>query len=260
MLGRDFDPDRKAAINPEDHYLPMPGFPEICIGLFSRPMVEELVEKYAVEELSRVGFCTGHVPVYRVRKGDREAALFLPHVGAPAAVGFLEDLWPRGGKYFVFAGSAGGLRRELTDRHIVVPAAAVRDEGTSYHYLPPAEEIQLDPACVAACTEALEALGLPSVTGKTWTTDGFFRETRGLVEKRKAQGCLTVEMECAALAAVAQFRGVGFAQFLYPADNLDAPEWDARTLEEGRWADSLAEKCFAAALETGLRMKNKGGR
>lgn len=260
MLGRDYDPDRKAVINPEELYGPTPGFPALCIGLFSKAMVDELAERYAVEVLCQAEFCTGNVPVYRVRKGDLEAALFLPHVGAPAAVGFLEDLWPRGGKYFVFAGSAGGLRRELTDGHIVVPTAAVRDEGTSYHYLPPAEEIQLDPACVAACTEALEALGLPYVTGKTWTTDGFFRETRGLVEKRKAQGCLTVEMECAALAAVAQFRGVKFAQFLVTADNLDAPEWDARTLEEGRWAHSLAEKCFAAALETGLRMKNKGGR
>lgn len=255
MLGRDFDPDPRALINPEDSYLPVEGFPELCIGIFSKPMVDELAEKYAVETLCEVKFCTGNVPVYRVRKDGREAALFLPHVGGPTASGFIEDLWPRGGKYFVFAGCCGGLRKELTGGHIVVPTAAVRDEGTSYHYLPPAEEIEIDPACVAACTGALAHLGLPFVMGKTWTTDAFFRETRGLVEKRRAQGCLTVEMECAALAAVAAFRGVKFAQFLYPADNLDAPEWDQRTLSEGRWADSLAEKCFAAALETGARMK-----
>lgn len=254
MLGRDFDPDRKAVINPEELHGPTPGFPALCIGLFSKPMVDELAERYAVEVLCQAEFCTGNVPVYRVRKGDREAALFLPHVGAAVASGFIEDLWAEDGRAFVFAGSAGALRRELTEGHLVVPTAAVRDEGTSYHYLPPAEEVEIDPACVAACTGALEALGLPFVTGKTWTTDGFYRETRGLVERRKGEGCLTVEMECAALAAVAQFRGVRFAQFLVTADNLDAPAWDARTLDEGRWADSLAEKCFAAALETGARM------
>ena len=255
MLGRDFDPDRRAVINPEDHRGPSPGFPPLCVGLFSKAMVEELAGKYGAEILTYVEFCTGAVPVYRVRKGGREAALFLPHVGAPAAIGFLEDLWAEGGRSFVFAGSAGSLREDLTRGRIVVPTAAVRDEGISYHYLPPAGEIELDPAGAAACAEALDFLGLPYVTGKTWTTDGFFRETRGLVEKRRAEGCLTVEMECAALAAVARFRGVRFAQFLYPADRLDTPAWDEGSLREGRWAQDLAEICFDAALETGARME-----
>ena len=106
----------------------------------------------------------------------------------------------------------------------------MRDEGTSYHYLPPAEEIALDPVCVNAVCAALEALGVPFVRTKTWTTDAPYRETRGKVEKRLKQGCSVVEMECASMAAAAEFRGKPFAQFLWAADSLSGEEWDRRTL------------------------------
>ena len=106
-------------------------------------------------------FCTGAVPVYRVRAGGTQAALFLLHVGGPAAASFVENLIPWGGRYFVFSGSCGVLRRDIAAGHLIMPTAAVRDEGLSYHYLPPAEEIVLDPGCVAACRKALERLGLP---------------------------------------------------------------------------------------------------
>ena len=93
---------------------------------------------------------------------------------------------------------------------------------------------------------------LPFVEGKTWTTDGFYRETWGKVRRRREQGCLCVEMECASLAAVAQFRGLRFAQFFFAADNLDAPAWDARGLPHlGR---SVGDQCFAAAVEAGRRL------
>jgi len=72
--------------------------------------------------------------------------------------------------------------------------------------------------------------GLSHTVGKVWTTDGFFRETPALVAERKAQGCIAVEMECSALAALAQFRSKPIAQFIYAADNLDAEVWDERSL------------------------------
>lgn len=258
MLRDTYDPDRRAAIEPGDHYSPIPGFPEICIGIFSQRIVEEAAARFGGEVIAQVDFCTGPVPVYRVRAGGTEAALFLPHVGAPSAASFVENLIPWGGRYFVFSGSCGVLRRDITAGRLIIPTAAVRDEGLSYHYLPPAEEIALDPACVAACRDALGGLGFPFVEGKTWTTDAFFRETRGKVRRRKEQGCLCVEMECASLAAVARFRGVPFAQFFWSADNLDAEEWDARDLSQQ--GASVSEKCFAAALETGKRLQEHFGR
>lgn len=252
MLCNDFDPDRKALINPEDHHMPIPGFPEICVMAFSDHIVRACLDRYGGEQIADIGFCTGRVPVYRVVVDGTPVALSMPHVGGPAASAFIEEVWPRGGKYFVFFGAAGVLKGEIPLNSFILPTAAVRDEGLSYHYQPAAEEIQLDPACVEACRQAFAGLGLPVTEGKTWTTDAFFRETRGKIARRKEQGCISVEMECAALAAVAQFRGLRFAQFFYTTDNLDGPAWDSGVL--GQRGASMWEDCIAAAVETGRRL------
>jgi uridine phosphorylase len=70
--------------------------------------------------------------------------------------------------------------------------------------------------------------GIPYVTGRTWTTDSFYRETRNNFEKRKADGCISVEMECAAVQAMCDFRGLDLYPFFTSGDLLDAPEWDER--------------------------------
>lgn len=252
MLCNEFDPDRKALINPEDHIKPIPGFPEICVMAFSDHIVEMCLRRWGGKKIAQVTFCTGHVPVYRTAVNGVEVALSMPHVGGAAASGFIEEVWPLGGKCFVFFGAAGVLDRNIPLNSFILPTAAVRDEGLSYHYLPPSDEIALDPACVDACRGALESLGLPYTQGKTWTTDACYRETRGKMERRKEQGCVSVEMECASLAAVAQFRGVRFAQFFYTTDNLDGPVWDNGVL--GQHGASVAEECIAAAVETGRRL------
>ena len=223
MLCNEFDPDRKALIDPQEQFRPIAGFPEICVMAFSAHIVEKCLERYGGEQIADVPFCTGRVPIYRVAIDGTEVALSMPHVGGPAASAFIEEVWPRGGKYFVFFGAAGVLDRNIPLNSFILPTAAVRDEGLSYHYLPPAEEVTLDAACVAACREALESLGLPYTQGKTWTTDAFYRETRGKMERRKAEGCVSVEMECAALAAVAQFRGCGLPSSSTPRTTWTAP-------------------------------------
>lgn len=256
MLCNEFDPERKAVINPEDHFDPIPGFPEICIGIFSDVIVGELVEKYQGKLICELHTCSGNMPVYQLTVGDVEIALMLPFVGGPSAIACIEEVFPRGGKYFVFAGVVGVLRHDIADKHLILPTAAVRDEGLSYHYLPPADQVELAPENVEACRRAMEDLGLPWVEGKTWTTDAFYRETRGKVERRKKQGCVCVEMECASLAAVAKFRGARFMQFFWAGDNLDAPEWEQRGLSS-RGA-TIGDKVFSAAVETGKRLRELG--
>lgn len=252
MLCGEFDPNPVAIINPDTAHEPIAGFPEICVGIFSKVIVDELVEKYGGEVIHYGKFCTGPVPIYRVEAFGVEAALFLPHVGAPAAAGFMEDIWAYGGRHFVYCGAAGALRRDIAHGHLIVPTAAIRDEGLSYHYLPPADEIGLKPLCVQAARDAMESLHYPYIEGKTWTTDAFFRETEKKAQRRREQGCVCVEMECAGLAAVAEFRGVGFAEFFYITDTLDGPEWDEGILSQG--GAGLADICFSAAVETGKRM------
>lgn len=91
--------------------------------------------------------------------------------------------------------------------------------------------------------------------GKVWTTDAFYRETKDKVKRRKEQGCICVDMECSANAAVAQFRGKELIQFFYAADNLDSEEWDVRSLSN---YDKLEEKDRIAviALELALKISN----
>ena len=124
----------------------------------------------------------------------------------------------------------------------------MRDEGTSYHYAPPSEEAVLEPACVDAVCQALEDMDVPYARVKTWTTDAFFRETRGKVEKRLKQGCSVVEMECAAMATVAAFRNVKFAQFMWAADSLSGEKWDARNLN--KLGTDAGEIYMEAAIRT----------
>ena len=247
MLRDTYDPDRRAAIEPGDHYDPIPGFPEICIGIFSNASWEEAAAVSAGRSSPRWTSAPGRCPCTGAGRRHRGRPVFAPRrrpfrrqlCGEPHPLGRAVLRVQR-----LLRGAAQGHHRRAPHH----PTAAVRDEGLSYHYLPPAEEIALDPACVAACRDALDSLGFPFVEGKTWTTDAFFRETRGKVQRRKEQGCLCVEMECASLAAVARFREVPFAQFFWSADNLDAEEWDARDLSQQ--GASVSEKCFAAALET----------
>lgn len=248
----EFDPDPAAIINPSDIHTKSSGFPKIVVSTFARPLLDAFVQHHAAEEIDKIETANGPYPIYALTYKGQQFALYLSPVGAPAAASFMEETIAKGGQKFVFFGSCGVLRKDLAEGHFVVPTAAVRDEGTSYHYLPAAPKVVLQPACVAAITTTLDAMGFVYATAKTWTTDAIFRETRGKMQKQVTAGCAVVEMECAALAAVAQFRGVGFAQFLFADDNLDAPGWEKRSLGENgvRYAD----RYMAAALECGLAM------
>ena len=161
----------------------------------------------------------------------------------------LEEMIALGCRRFIACGGAGVLRGDIADRHLVVPTAAVRDEGTSYHYFPPSRELEPAPAAVTAIRSALDERGIEYLAGKTWTADGLYRETPDRVPRRRAEGCLTVEMECSAFCAVARFRGVTFGQILYGGDDVsglawDRRGWDRQTAVRQRLLHLAAEACL----------------
>ena len=94
---------------------------------------------------------------------------------------------------------------------------------------------------------------MPHVQGKTWTTDAIYRETRDGLAKRRAEGCITVEMECASLMAVGQFHKKAVYQFLYAEDCLDSVEWDPRIM--GKQPATAYEGYLDVALECAIRVK-----
>jgi uridine phosphorylase len=181
-----------------------------------------------------------------LERGGVRVAVAHPGVGAPLAAGFLEELIALGGRRFVACGGAGVIDPRVGAGHVVVPTSAVRDEGTSFHYLPASRTVDTDPAMVARLCAVLTRHGIAHDTGRTWTTDAIYRETPGKVALRRREGCLTVEMEHAALVAVARFRGVAFGQYLYGGDDVTGPVWDGRDWQANT---PRREALFHLALE-----------
>ena len=171
----------------------------------------------------------GRSPVLGITRPDgRTVGLAHPGVGAPMAAASLEELIVLGGRRFTAVGGAGVLVGDLVLGHAVVVDSALRDEGTSFHYLPPGRVVDADPDEVAALVGTLHAADVAHTVGRTWTTDAVYRETRSRTDRRREEGCVTVEMEAAALIAVARFRGVAFSQVLFAGDSLAGETWDHR--------------------------------
>ena len=201
---------------------------------------------------STVDMVTSTFPIWNGTYEGVELAITEVPVGAPAAVLVLEQMLLLGVRTIVAVGSCGALVH-VDEGEFLLPVRALRDEGTSYHYLPPARWVETDPDVRAACRSALEARGLRGTDCATWTTDGFFRETSGLVAKRRDEGCSVVEMECAALAACAEFRGVRFGQILYSADTLAGEEHDIRG-----WGHATRGTALLAALDAAALLSPRG--
>lgn len=222
-----FDPERKALIEPAS-LIKDRDLPERCVVTFFREVLKTCRERLSLEPLPPFRSEMGDVPVYQATYEGETLAISQAAVGAPLAGGQLEELIARGGRRFVACGAAGVLDRSLQTGHVIVPTSAVRDEGTSYHYMPPGQDARPSPAALASITRVLDRRGIDYVAGMTWTTDAFYRETPNRIASRKRQGCITVEMEAAAYFAVAEFRQVALAQLLYAGDDVSGKEWDSR--------------------------------
>jgi uridine phosphorylase len=136
--------------------------------------------------------------------GAQEVGIVGRVVGASFAVLVAEELFASGCRLLVSLTSAGQVTPAGPPPYFVVIDRALRDEGTSYHYMPPSEFADADPALVTAAADALAKLGLRSMAGSSWTTDAPFRETAEAIETARAKGVLAVEMEAAALYAFAR--------------------------------------------------------
>jgi uridine phosphorylase len=196
---------------------------------FFGDVVDRLVKRPSTRVLAENRWEDGPHPLLELEYAGERLAVLRSGVGAPLAAGLLEEVIAMGCRTFVVCGGAGALQGDLTLGHFVVVSSAIRDEGTSYHYVPPARSIEFDEDARRVLEKVLEDRKAPFVVGRTWTTDAPYRETAGKITSRRAEGCLTVEMEAAALAAVAAFRGVPLAQVVYCGDDLAGDSWDHRS-------------------------------
>lgn len=219
--------------------------PPVLVATFQRGAQERLLERAGLEPgpshpmLPRTGSCEG-TPVAVNRFG----------VGAPAAAMALEQAIARGVRRILMVGSAGSLREDLATGTAVVVGGAEREDGTSHHYLPAGEPVAADPRLSGELAAAARSRGLEPVEGRAWTIDAPYRETLGAIRRHQRAGVSVVEMEAAAIFAVARVRGVAAALLVSVSDELHGTAWrpgfdDPRYLATLSLAADAAMDCAA---------------
>jgi len=217
--------------------------PEAVIVGYQRHLIEYATRRHPVKKVN--GF---YGDLYLLKRtGGRVALAGGFGIGAPVTAVLVEDLAAFGVRRFVALGLAGGLQPDLRAGDLVVCERAIRDEGTSRHYLPPARRVEADPGIVLGLGQRLAARGQAFVTGTSWTTDAPYRELRRDVEAHQRDGVKTVEMEAAALFAVGQALKLSTGAAFAVADTLSGLRW--RLEADLRAAHRGLEILFEAAVD-----------
>jgi uridine phosphorylase len=202
--------------------------PDGVVLCYQRSLFEHVLKAEGLERSRRTGAM--HAMRRLPSTGGRIGVVGQFGIGAPAAAAALEELAALGTTRFISIGTAGSLQRDLGIGEVVVCEQAIRDEGVSHHYLPPAKLASASSALTAALVAAMDAVPVPYRSGISWTIDTPYRETVAEARHYQAEGVLCVEMEAAALFAVAEFRGVHVATAFTMSDSLAELVWDPQFL------------------------------
>lgn len=246
-----FDNDKTAVINPSDFVVKIDNMPPTVLAVFETKLVDEFLRLFPTEIIGETGVACKKHPIYKTSYKGKEFAFVQAGVGAPYCVGIFEEIVAMGCKNIFLFGSCGTL---VNAKHtsIIIPTSAVRDEGTSYHYMEDSNEIELDSKYVDRLTDFCENNKIEYIKGKTWTTDALFRETKGKIDLMLKKDCISVEMECSAMAAFAKFRGVNFSQFFYVTDSVNKESYDVGILNNKELSGE--EKILTMALECAVNL------
>lgn len=254
MILEEFDKSKIAIINPDMIVDKIENFPDVTVSCFSHKLFEKLLSFFNPTIIGNVHSATGLNPIYEVEYKSERFALYQSYVGEPKCINDYEDILAMGSKCLILLGNCGVLDKSIEDCGIIIPTKAIRDEGCSYHYAPPSDTIEVNKKYTALFKEVLDEFRYPYVEGTTWTTDACYRETADKVKRRKEQGAICVEMECAGMQALCDFRGTDFFQFFYAGDNLDHSSWQPRSLSGDVRLDDKS-KIALLAFELGLKIK-----
>lgn len=221
------DPAREAFIEPAKVIMPR-DVPEHCVICFFSDVIDKVTVEHRAKIIVENRWEDGPHPLYEIEYKGQRLAFFHPGIGSALAAALLEEVIAFGCRKFIACGGCGVLEKDIALGHLIIVATAVRDEGASYHYLPPAREVEANKLAVETMVHILNRRQIPYLVGKTWTTDGPYRETAKKIKQRRTEGCLVVDMEAAGMMAVAHFRDVILGQVLYGGDDLSGSEWDNR--------------------------------
>ena len=221
----EFDDSPRAKLEPS-MFVDYPFDTDKLVITFFPEVINKLKEQNAIEQ-ERIIDGENPITIYRFID-EPDVLLVLGQVGSPACSGNLDLFSAMGIRKTMFCGGGGVLDSSIGVGEILVVTGAIRDEGSSYHYLPPSRIVYAEEKTNERIISFLEEKGVPYLQGITWTTDAIFRETPDRIALRKSEGARIVEMEQAACLAVAKVRSIDYGALIYGGDDLAGEEWDKR--------------------------------
>lgn len=250
MLSSDFYDTETEPIVQLGHFYGEPKhIVEKCLIIFSKEIHTYLLEQFACEQIGELGACNGHIPIYCLTYKNEKIAFYLTGIGsAVASLLCYETHWITGATIFIMFGSCGSLDNEKTRGKFILPTECYRGDGCSHYYAPASDYITMKNCDRLA--GILKQMKVPYVQGRVWTTDSMLRETKGLVAKRKQEGCIAVEMELAGVQAVCDFYGLELFDFLEAGDVLADSGYEAEGLREAN--HSIGKVLVALEIATYL--------
>jgi uridine phosphorylase len=241
----EFDEDKNALIRPSQIFQPM-DIAERCVICYFGEAIDKIIKEYPYKIVTYFDAESIKLPIYELEYKGGKITLLAGYSGAPGAAVQIEVLTALGCRKYIACGGCGILQKDIAVGQLIIPTAAVRDEGTSYHYIKPSREITVSERIVQAIESTLIERNVPYIKAKTWTTDAFYRETTAKINQRISENCVTVDMECSAYIAVSQYNNVDFGQLFYAGDSLAGDEWDRRNWEN---ATDIRESVLRIALD-----------
>lgn len=244
-----YDIETEPIITLKDFYGEQKHIVDTCLIIFSKEIHTHLLRTYDCVEIGSFTACNGNIPIYKMNYKGTDIAFYLTAIGSALASSLCyEASWLTGATKFIMFGSCGRLNREKTEGRFIVPTESYRGEGCSYYFAKPSDYIEIKNSHKLAAI--FDKMGVPYVLGKIWTTDSMIRETVGLVAKRKAEGCIAVEMEVAGVQAVCDFYDLELYDFLEAGDVLGSSAYEVEGLHG---ANHNLGKLYIA-LEVALRV------
>jgi len=211
--------------------------PAICVLDPDGDMVRRLLAKG--EARIEPAWACYHTELYTFTRAGIDFGIIGCAVGASFAVLIAEELFASGCKLLISVTSSGQIVPTRPPPYFIVIESALRDEGTSYHYMSPSEYSRADAVLIAALDGAFDGFSVPVLIGATWTTDAPFRETQPAIDAMREKNLLAVEMEAAALYAFARVRQKPVLCFAHVTNQMGRIDGDFEKGEAAGSKDAL---------------------
>lgn len=225
--------------------------PAVCILEFDGDLTDWLVQEGIAKPFA--AWACFHTSMFAMEIEGVTCGIIARTIGGPYAVLIAEQLQAAGAKLIIGLTSAGRLAPDLPVPSLVVATSAIRDEGTSYHYLPPAKEVACPTAIVSLLERELVSTGRTVRSGKVWTTDAPYRETKDQLNQWASEGVLAVEMQAASLFAfgIARQASVAYVAMVSNAVDHQGEQFDTGSQDDGLQILKGIARAARSVLEAG---------